>query len=65
MYFIYFVIKCVLLSNTIRAAVPILPIITAIASSGSSVLNVDIDSLGIAKWMSESTKMSTTYCYFY
>lgn len=47
-----------LLMLCVGNAVPILPIITAIAGSASNILNVDIDVLGIAKWMKESTKTS-------
>ena len=49
-----------LITLSIINAVPILPIIKAIAGSASSMMNVDVDVLGIAKWMKESTKISNS-----
>ncbi len=46
-----------LLINTCFS-IPLLPIITAIAGSGANLLNVEIDSLGIAKWITDSSKLS-------
>ncbi len=54
--FIMFLIILLLINTCF--SIPLLPIITAIAGTGANLFNVEIDSLGIAKWITDSSKIS-------